>query len=346
MNQNDEPESLDSTFFFKDTGNVDLSMKEVLGEVYLALAEKGFDPLSQLTGYLVTRDKTYITVNNDARSLITKYDYDDYLEDLVKEHLASETDSEDVIRCAYDAAIAKKYTENQAVGKIVGYFVTEDPTYLVAYHDARHKMTQCERDVLIYGLLKEYLREYEEEWQRREAAARERRILEERDKERRVKEEEERQRKIKQQEAEATEDKRKQLEAEKAEKKRQLEKKRRLDITTEIYAILGAAGLLAALYVVRWAAMERNFGFGLLFSQLLGFCAIAMAVTAGGFTLSMFLGSFSRTLGILGMPAGAVAGFLLCLQQRKPGALHKTAIAVAVIIVVMIIKAVIKKMRD
>ncbi|NLL63375.1 MAG: IreB family regulatory phosphoprotein [Ruminococcaceae bacterium] len=68
----------------------DAEMKEILGEVYGALQEKGYNPISQIVGYLLSEDPTYITTHNNARSLIRRIDRDELLQTLVSEFLKGE----------------------------------------------------------------------------------------------------------------------------------------------------------------------------------------------------------------------------------------------------------------
>ncbi len=65
----------------------DMTMKEILYKVYEALGEKGYDPLSQLVGYIISEDPTYITNHKNARSLIRKLDRDELMEELIKNYL-------------------------------------------------------------------------------------------------------------------------------------------------------------------------------------------------------------------------------------------------------------------
>lgn len=62
-------------------------MKAILGEVYTALKEKGYNPINQIVGYILSEDPTYITTHNNARSLIRKIDRDELLQELVREYL-------------------------------------------------------------------------------------------------------------------------------------------------------------------------------------------------------------------------------------------------------------------
>ena len=62
-------------------------MKQILTEVYRSLTEKGYNPINQIVGYLLSEDPTYITNHNNARSLICKIDRDELLQVLVKNYL-------------------------------------------------------------------------------------------------------------------------------------------------------------------------------------------------------------------------------------------------------------------
>ena len=64
--------------------------RAILLEVYSALIEKGYDPINQIVGYILSEDPTYITNYNGARSLIRKIDRDKLLNTLVKNYLGVE----------------------------------------------------------------------------------------------------------------------------------------------------------------------------------------------------------------------------------------------------------------
>lgn len=61
--------------------------KEILNEVYNALIKKGYNPVNQLVGYLISGDPTYITNYNGARALVRKLERDDILEEVLKAYL-------------------------------------------------------------------------------------------------------------------------------------------------------------------------------------------------------------------------------------------------------------------
>ncbi|HEX2938183.1 MAG TPA: IreB family regulatory phosphoprotein [Ruminiclostridium sp.] len=62
-------------------------MKKILLAVYDALKEKGYNPVNQIVGYLLSEDPTYITTHNNARSLIRRIDRDELLHTLVRSYL-------------------------------------------------------------------------------------------------------------------------------------------------------------------------------------------------------------------------------------------------------------------
>ena len=74
---------------FSITDNREESVRAILKTVYEALEEKGYNPINQIVGYILSEDPTYITTHNNARSLIRKIDRDDLLEVLLKSYLKS-----------------------------------------------------------------------------------------------------------------------------------------------------------------------------------------------------------------------------------------------------------------
>ena len=79
---------IDETIKFKLQGGSPEEMKDIMKEVYSALKEKGYNPINQIVGYILSEDPTYITTHNNARSLIRKVDRDELLQQLVKNYLA------------------------------------------------------------------------------------------------------------------------------------------------------------------------------------------------------------------------------------------------------------------
>ena len=76
------------TMMFKvDDNEENNAAAVIIGTVYQALKEKGYNPINQLVGYLLSGDPTYITSYNNARGLIRKLERDELLEELVKAYL-------------------------------------------------------------------------------------------------------------------------------------------------------------------------------------------------------------------------------------------------------------------
>ena len=65
----------------------DSQLRSDLQTVYAALVEKGYNPINQIVGYILSEDPTYITTYNNARSLIRHIDRDEHLQELVKSYL-------------------------------------------------------------------------------------------------------------------------------------------------------------------------------------------------------------------------------------------------------------------
>ncbi len=78
---------MDMTMTFSFNDNHDADIKKTLLTVYHALKEKGYNPINQIVGYILSEDPTYITTHNNARSLIRKIDRDELLQVLVKSYL-------------------------------------------------------------------------------------------------------------------------------------------------------------------------------------------------------------------------------------------------------------------
>ncbi len=78
---------LDKTMTFSVNEDKDQQMKQVLLNVYSALQEKGYNPINQIVGYILSEDPTYITTHNNARSLIRKIDRDELLRVMVRSYL-------------------------------------------------------------------------------------------------------------------------------------------------------------------------------------------------------------------------------------------------------------------
>ena len=78
---------LDFTRKFSLGDQRDLEIKAILSSVYQALQEKGYNPINQIVGYILSEDPTYITTHNNARAMIRKVDRDELLQTLVKYYL-------------------------------------------------------------------------------------------------------------------------------------------------------------------------------------------------------------------------------------------------------------------
>ena len=78
---------MDRTMTFSIKDEKEKEMKIVLTAVYDALKEKGYNPINQIVGYILSEDPTYITNHKNARSLIRKIDRDELLHALVKNYL-------------------------------------------------------------------------------------------------------------------------------------------------------------------------------------------------------------------------------------------------------------------
>ena len=80
----------DKTMNFKVERDNNVKAKEILKEVYEALVEKGYNPINQIVGYILSGDPTYITSHNNARNLIRKLERDELLEKMVKNYIGLE----------------------------------------------------------------------------------------------------------------------------------------------------------------------------------------------------------------------------------------------------------------
>ena len=75
------------TQFFKVEKEPEIRVRDVLEVVYSSLSEKGYNPLNQIVGYIVSGDPTYITSHNNARSLIMKVERDELVEELLDAYI-------------------------------------------------------------------------------------------------------------------------------------------------------------------------------------------------------------------------------------------------------------------
>ena len=80
-------DDMDYTRKFSVNIDKDEEIKLILTSVYNSLKEKGYNPINQIVGYILSEDPTYITNHNNARTLIRKLDRDELLQTLVKSYL-------------------------------------------------------------------------------------------------------------------------------------------------------------------------------------------------------------------------------------------------------------------
>ena len=80
-------DEMDFTRKFSLGDQRDMEIKAILTTVYQALQEKGYNPINQIVGYILSEDPTYITNHNNARALIRKADLDELLQTLVRYYL-------------------------------------------------------------------------------------------------------------------------------------------------------------------------------------------------------------------------------------------------------------------
>ena len=80
-------QNINNTQYFRGEKEPELQVKDVLAIVYRALSEKGYNPLNQIVGYIMSGDPTYITSHNNARSLIMKVERDELVEEVLKAYI-------------------------------------------------------------------------------------------------------------------------------------------------------------------------------------------------------------------------------------------------------------------
>lgn len=78
---------LDKTMSFKVEKDKNVRAREILKQVYESLVEKGYNPINQIVGYILSGDPTYITSHKDARNLIRLIERDELLEKMVKNYI-------------------------------------------------------------------------------------------------------------------------------------------------------------------------------------------------------------------------------------------------------------------
>lgn len=80
-------EDLGSTQFFRVETEPETGVKIVLSTVYEALIEKGYNPINQIVGYIMSGDPTYITSHKNARGMIMKVERDELVEELLRQYI-------------------------------------------------------------------------------------------------------------------------------------------------------------------------------------------------------------------------------------------------------------------
>lgn len=78
-----------NTTVFKPQKEDNTKVREIMEKVIVALESKGYEPISQIIGYILSGDPTYITSYNDARSLICKLERDELLEEIIKSYIGN-----------------------------------------------------------------------------------------------------------------------------------------------------------------------------------------------------------------------------------------------------------------
>ena len=79
---------IDSTQNFRVVSESENRVEDILQQVYQAMTEKGYNPVNQIVGYIMSGDPTYITSHNNARSLIMKVERDELVEELLKVYIS------------------------------------------------------------------------------------------------------------------------------------------------------------------------------------------------------------------------------------------------------------------
>ncbi len=80
---------MNDTITFSIASDKERQVKETLEIVYQALKEKGYNPISQIVGYIISEDPTYITTHNNARNLMRRIDRDELMQLLIENYLGN-----------------------------------------------------------------------------------------------------------------------------------------------------------------------------------------------------------------------------------------------------------------
>lgn len=88
-NINNNKNNINNTQYFRAPVDATLEVSQILERVYKALAEKGYNPVNQIVGYIMSGDPTYITSHNNARSLIMRVERDELIEEALTYYINS-----------------------------------------------------------------------------------------------------------------------------------------------------------------------------------------------------------------------------------------------------------------
>lgn len=80
-------QEINNTQYFNVQKDMDFEVKDVIARIYEALTEKGYNPVNQIVGYVMSGDPTYITSNKGARSLIMRVERDEIIEVLLEDYI-------------------------------------------------------------------------------------------------------------------------------------------------------------------------------------------------------------------------------------------------------------------
>ena len=80
-------QEINNTQYFNVQKDMDFEVKDVIARIYEALTEKGYNPVSQIVGYVMSGDPTYITSHKGARSLIMRVERDEIIEVLLEDYI-------------------------------------------------------------------------------------------------------------------------------------------------------------------------------------------------------------------------------------------------------------------
>ncbi len=86
-------QEINNTQYFKVQKEQELEVREVIASVYDALKEKGYNPVNQVVGYVMSGDPTYITSHKGARSMIVRVERDEIIEVLLEDYIRNNLDN-------------------------------------------------------------------------------------------------------------------------------------------------------------------------------------------------------------------------------------------------------------